>query len=94
MSPYKLSVDECFSNNSSLPDCDAGLNGVPANPTNVTSGTFNTLAVANGVITATPNATKGIVVGDTCILTPVPDANDRLQWTYSGACVTKGYVKN
>jgi prepilin-type N-terminal cleavage/methylation domain-containing protein len=94
VSPYKLSVDECFSNNSSLADCDAGTNGVPANPTNVTTGAFNTLTVANGIITATPNATKGILTTDTCILTPVADANNRLQWTFSGNCVTKGYVKN
>ena len=91
--PYKLAVDECFSNNSSLPDCDAGINGVPANPTAVTTGAFNTLTVTDGVITATPNAIKGILTTDTCVLTPVADANNRLQWTFSGVCVTKGYVK-
>jgi prepilin-type N-terminal cleavage/methylation domain-containing protein len=94
ITPYKLSVDECFSNLSTLTGCTAGSNGVPANPTNVTSGTFNTLTVTNGVITATPNAVKGILATDTCLLTPVADANARLQWTYSGACTTKGYVKN
>ena len=94
ITPYKLAVDECFSNTSVLADCDAGANGIPANPTAVTSGAFNTLTVADGVITATPNAIKGIVVGDTCVMTPVADANQRLQWTYSGGCVTKGFVKN
>jgi prepilin-type N-terminal cleavage/methylation domain-containing protein len=92
--PYKLSVDECFSNTSLITSCDAGINGVPANPTAVTSGTFNSLTVVDGVITSTPNAVKGILTTDTCILTPVADANNRLQWTFSGNCVTKGYVKN
>jgi prepilin-type N-terminal cleavage/methylation domain-containing protein len=92
--PYKLTVDECFSNQSTLTVCDAGNNGIPANPTAVTSGTFNTLTVVDGVITATPNAVKGILTTDTCIMTPVADANNRLQWTFSGNCVTKGYVKN
>ncbi len=95
ITPYKLAVDECFSNTSALADCDAGTSGIPANPTAVTaSGAFNTLTVADGVITATPNAVKGILAADTCVMTPVADANQRLQWTYSGACVTKGFVKN
>ena len=94
MAPYKLAVTECFGNNSNLADCDAGAFGVPAAPTAVTTGAFNTLGVTNGVITATPNAFKGILNTDTCVLTPVADANNRLQWTYSGACETKGFVKN
>jgi type IV pilus assembly protein PilA len=93
ITPYKLAVTECFGNNSALTDCDAGSSGIPAAPTAVTTGAFNTLAVADGVITATPNAFKGIEAADTCVLTPVADANNRLQWTYSGACVTKGFVK-
>ena len=55
-----------------------------------------------GVITATPNAYKGIVVGDTCIMTPTEELvgaagtakTGRLIWNYSGDCVNKGYVKN
>ncbi len=94
ITPYKLAVDECFSNTSALADCDAGANGVPAAPTAVTTGGFNTLTVADGVITATPNAVKGILATDTCVMTPLADANARLQWTYTGACTTKGFVKN
>lgn len=103
MSPFKLAVDECYqsangaTSAAKLATCDAGAGGVPAAPAAVATGAFNTLAVTDGVITATPNAFKGILATETCILTPVADANDRLQWTYSDAgagCVAQGYVKN
>ena len=96
MSPYKLAVEEAFQNGVTLANATAGSNGIPANPTASTNGVFNTLTVADGVITATPNAVKGLASGDTCVLTPTADTNqpDRLNWTYSGACVTKSYVKN
>lgn len=93
MTPYKLAVDECYQSTADLTLCDAGSNGVPAAPTASTAKAFNSLTVADGVIVATPNAYKGILTGDTCTLTPTVDGN-RLVWNYSGACVTKGYVKN
>ena len=74
--------------------CDAGAGGIPAAPTAVTTGAFNSLAVADGVITLTPNAVKGILATETCVMTPTADANNRLQWAFSGACVTQGYIKN
>ena len=94
--PYKLAVAECFQSTADLLTCDAGANGIPANPAAAATGAFNTLTVADGVITMTPNATKGIVVGDTCELKPTADASGRLQWVYTitFGCVTKGYVKN
>ncbi len=91
---HKKGVELCYSMNNALTECDAGTDPVPAAPAAVTSGAFNSLAVANGVITLTPNAFKGILATDTCVMTPVADANSRLQWTYTGACVTNGYVKN
>ncbi|MEY4760841.1 MAG: hypothetical protein RLZZ200_697 [Pseudomonadota bacterium] len=95
MAPYKLAVEEAFQNGIALADATAGSNGIPANPTASTAGAFNTLDVAAGVITATPNAYKGILDTDTCVLTPTADANqpDRLNWAYSGECVTKNFVK-
>ena len=68
--------------------------GVKAAPVAVSSGAFNTLTVSAGIITLTPNAYKGIAGGDTCVMTPSADANNRLQWLYSGNCVTNGFVKN
>jgi prepilin-type N-terminal cleavage/methylation domain-containing protein len=97
--PFKLAVAECFQSADGttsalkLATCDAGTSGIPANPTAVTTGAFNSLTVVDGVITLTPNATKGIVAADTCVVTPTADANSRLQWAYSGACLNK-YVRN
>lgn len=99
MSPYKLGVEECYANASGadfatkIAFCDAGAAGVPAAPAASTTKAFNSLTVTNGVIVATPNAYKGIAIGDTCTLTPSADG-ERLIWNYSGACLTNGFVKN
>lgn len=99
MAPFKLAIDSCFGDGEALTDCTPGQNGIPAVPAASTSKAFNSLTVAAGVITATPNAYKNILATDTCVLTPTEEgtagASDRrLTWDYSGACVTKGYVKN
>lgn len=94
MLPYKAAVEDAFqSNGGSLTGLNAGSNGIPAVPTASTSRAFNSLTVAAGVITATPNAYKGIQTTDTCVLTPTGE-NGRVIWTFSGACVTNGWVKN
>lgn len=90
---HKKGVEICYSMNNALTDCDAGTDPVPAAPAANASGAFNTLTVADGVITITPNAFKGIASTDTCVLTPNAVAG-RLTWAYSGACVNNGYVKN
>ncbi len=97
MTPYKLAVEEGFQNGLALADMDAITSGgaatnLPITPVASTTKAFNSLAVVDGVITATPNAYKGIVAGDTCVMTPTADGT-RLVWQYTGACVTKGYVK-
>ncbi|MEJ7807375.1 MAG: prepilin-type N-terminal cleavage/methylation domain-containing protein [Telluria sp.] len=98
MAPYKLAVAEAFQNGATLPTMDALTNGgaatggLPATPAASTTKAFNSLAIVDGVITATPNAYKGILATETCILTPVADG-ERLVWTYSGGCTTAGYTK-
>ncbi|WP_297839128.1 prepilin-type N-terminal cleavage/methylation domain-containing protein [Pseudomonas sp.] len=53
------------------------------------------ITASSAMITATPNAYKGIVAGDTCTLTPsAPVANTAITWTWGGACVANGYVRN
>jgi type IV pilus assembly protein PilA len=99
MAPYKLAVDLCFVDASGadfaakIATCDAGSGGIPAVPAASTDKAFNSLTVENGVITATPNAYKGILATETCVLTPTAKG-ESLQWNYSGSCVTAGYVKN
>ncbi|WP_287112402.1 prepilin-type N-terminal cleavage/methylation domain-containing protein [Methylobacillus sp.] len=97
MAPFKTAVDMCFQDGADLTACDHGAGGVPPQPTASTSKAFNTLTVADGVITATPNAYKGILATDTCVLTPTAEGDagaQRLIWAYSGACLDKGFVKN
>jgi type IV pilus assembly protein PilA len=106
MSPYKLAVEEAFQNGIALTAIDAATNGgtaanIPTTPTTTAApAVFNSLAVVDGTITATPNAVKGIVATDTCVLAPTPaggasgSGSERLSWAYSGACVDKGFVKN
>ena len=96
MSAAKAGVTECYQFTSALTACDGGKNGVPANFTAKTQGALNGISTATtGAITATPNAYKGIAAADTCVLTPdVAAAGGYLEWTYSGACVTKSWVGN
>jgi type IV pilus assembly protein PilA len=102
MAPYKLAVEDAFQNGVALADMDAATAGgatsnLPATPAATTTKAFNSLAVVDGVITATPNAYKSILATDTCVLTPTAEGaagTQRLIWAYSGACLTKGFVKN
>lgn len=100
MAPYKLAIAEGFQTGVALADMNAPTPGDTASAENVpptaaadTDAAFNSLVIAAGVITATPNDYKGIVAAETCTLTPVEDAGGRLIWTYSGTCVDVGYVK-
>ncbi len=90
--PYKLGVEDCFQGGSALADCDAGSNGVPAAKSGA-PGIVNTIAVSNGIITITPDATQGILAADTFILTPTNAGGGQLTWASSGGGVTKGYAK-
>jgi type IV pilus assembly protein PilA len=98
MAPYKLAVDAAWSDQgqpTSFTGFDAGSIGIPAAVTGNTTGALAAVTTATGIVTATPRAFKGIVAADTCTLTPtVNNTAARLDWAYSGACLTKGYVKN
>ncbi|MBK7353418.1 MAG: prepilin-type N-terminal cleavage/methylation domain-containing protein [Nitrosomonas sp.] len=102
MAPYKLAIEEGFQAGVALVDMDAAVNGgaatnLPITPATSTTKALNRLEIVDGAITATPNAYKGIVATDTCVLTPTAEGaagSQRLVWAYSGACLTKGFVKN
>ena len=98
MAPYKLAVADSYQNGVARVDMDAATaggaatGGLPITPAATTTKAFNSLAIVDGAITATPNAYKGILATETCVLTPAADGQ-RLAWTYSGGCVTANYVK-
>ena len=95
MSSIKTAISTCYAQNNDLADCDTEADIGETLPTGITTGALSgiTLTATTAAIVATPNAYKGIAAADTCTLTPTAGADGRLSWTYSGACVTNGYVK-
>ena len=61
---------------------------IPAQP--IANVLLNSVTVGgDGVITATPNAVQGLAAAETYILTPLPDAQGKLNWTVGGGCRTR-----
>jgi type IV pilus assembly protein PilA len=95
MAPVQTAMSVCYQETVSLTACDTDAELGITLPSK-TTGALNKIGITatSGIITATPNdGYKGISKDDTCTLTPGADASGALQWTYGGACVTKGYVK-
>jgi type IV pilus assembly protein PilA len=100
MAPIKTAINVCYASTLDLAVCDT------ADDIGETLPTAGTLALKSigltattAAITATPNDYKGIATAETCVLTPEEEIvstkkTGRLVWEFSGACVTKGYVKN
>ncbi|WP_449193107.1 pilin [Thauera sp.] len=87
---FKTAVELCSQmNNGNLTACDAGASGdswsIPA-AIAATVGRTATLAVADGVITATAVTTGGLN-GETIILTPTVTASV-ISWAKTGTCTT------
>ncbi|MGO1061982.1 pilin [Acinetobacter lwoffii] len=96
MSSIRTAIDTCYGIEKDLAVCDTEADIGETLPTGLTGKALASIAItpSTAVVTATPNAYKGILATETCILTPTPDGADRLIWEYSGDCLTKGYVKN
>ena len=88
---YKSAVELCIQNNNGATGCDGGKKGadgswsIPADIAAI-SGSVATLAVQNGVITATAIGTGGLG-GETYILTPTSNAAT-ITWAKTGTCST------
>ena len=95
MSAIKTAITVCHAEEGDLASCDTAADIRETLPTGITVGALNNIGLTEdtAVITATPNAFKGILATETCLLTPTA-ASGRLSWQYSGGCVTEGYVKN
>ena len=97
MTTAKIGVEECFQVQGALTNCAGGSNGVPPNVTGQADGALASVTTAAQVITAVPNAYKGILASETCELKPAEDsgtAGNVLNWTFSGGCEDAGYVSN
>lgn len=88
---YKLGVSFCYQDQGSLAACNAGLNDIPAAIT--ATGTIqyiSALAVVDGVVTITTEATDAGGAGLVVVMTPV-DRGGALDWTLTGTgCTTAG----
>jgi type IV pilus assembly protein PilA len=95
--PIKTAMTVCLNSASGLGECDTLDELGVVSPPSTNAFDSLTLTAGTGVITMTPKAYKGIVVGDTCTMTPTVSASAPLtivKWTYGGPCVSQGYVKN
>ena len=93
--PVKLAIAECMQREGALASCDTDVKLGITLPS--ATNTFQSAAITavTAMITLTPKAVKGLIVGDTCTLTPTAvGTGGQLKWDYDGACLTKGYVKN
>ncbi len=89
--PYKLGVESCFQTHgggTTVTNCAAGQNGVPANITTSTGNLGSLTVTAAGVITATGSSLHALS-SESYVLTPTP-TNNVLIWSTSGQCVTDG----
>ncbi len=91
--PIKTAMSECMTINTDMAKCESlALLGATSPPS---TNAFDSLEVkTGGEILMTPKAYKGIVVTDTCSLKPTVVSGAITKWTYDGACLTAGYVKN
>ena len=88
---YKTDVALCIqNNNNSVTGCNASASGpgwdIKA-PVTVAVGYVNTVAVADGQISAAAISTKGLG-GETYVLTPTPNGATNVTWTITGTCLS------
>jgi type IV pilus assembly protein PilA len=95
INPVKTAIAECVQVQGGLAACDTFEEiGITA-PAATTVFASAAITATTAVITATPNAVKGITAAETCTLTPtLVGTSSTLTWAYGGACLTNGYVKN
>lgn len=94
LEPYQVAVAECITEIGTATGCNAGVYGIPNFIGPI--GLLNTLNITDGVITATPLASKGILETDTYVLAPKVDANTgHITWSNADSgCVTSHVCKN
>lgn len=95
--PFKLGIEDCFQSLNNIGLCDAGSNGVPLAIASPGYGAVKSIAVSNGIITATANALNGIADNTTYILDPAEDTGSgRIIWatdTANSTCDEAGLCK-
>ena len=98
LAPIAKAAGVCFNITSDFTKCNTPTLLSMELPSGRSVGVLNSIAItassADSIeFTATPNAIKGIAADDSCVLTGTR-GNGLITWEYSGACLSKGYVKN
>ena len=92
LDPFRVQVMECITHIATRTGCTTGANGIQAFTGPV--GQLNTLTITNGVLTATPVASNGILATDTYILTPTVSATGQVTWSNAGSgCLATNLCK-
>ncbi len=90
----KTAVEICVQDLGVRTGCTGGSNGIPADITTATGKYLGTVATADGIITATPQAFGGVTATETYVLTPtIVTATGKVDWAVSGGCLTKQLCK-
>lgn len=93
MDPMKTAISVCYQTTGALSDCDSMAKIGMQAPSKTTGALASiTITPKTAVIAATPNAYRGVSATDTCTLEPAAEEGG-LGWTFSGPCVSNGYIK-
>lgn len=94
MAPVKTSIELCYQGEASLAACDTAAKigiALPLDNGKALAGITLVPEVAH--VVATPRNYRGILPAEICVMEPV-GRDGSLIWSYSGACIEQGYVKN
>jgi type IV pilus assembly protein PilA len=92
----KTAVEICAQDKGAVTTCSGtagNTEGIPVDITNSPDKYVNSITTLAGVITVVPDAFGGVTAAETYVLTPVIDANGKVQWTVSGGCLAKQLCK-
>lgn len=91
-SPYKLGVETCYVDQTSLAGCNGGSNGVPSNSTTASGFVASVTATATATTTTITVISQSIdSTNPTYILNatiPLAGSSASLNWTKGGTCTT------
>lgn len=93
MEAVQKAVIACYGGATDLSRCDSAEKLGIELPGAIGGKAGIELSALTAAITAIPKTSRGIEPADSCTLTPTVN-NQTLVWSFSGACVSKGWVKS
>jgi prepilin-type N-terminal cleavage/methylation domain-containing protein len=81
---WKTAVGLCYAETADIDLCDAGLNGVPANPASNAINYIADLTTVNGVISITTEGLTSATVEMVVAMTPATGTAGAMAWSLAG----------